>query len=79
MLKVFATHQFKAGNSQAVRIPADMAFPPKTELLVTRQGNKIIVEPREESLASVPALFASLKPHFTGRRPEFVAVERVGS
>jgi antitoxin VapB len=36
----FNTRQFQAGNSQAVRLPADIAFPPKTELVVTREGEK---------------------------------------
>jgi antitoxin VapB len=76
MTQAFITRQFKAGNSQAVRIPSEMAFPPKTELLVIREGNRIIVEPREETLENVPALFAALKPHFDGKRPEFVETER---
>jgi antitoxin VapB len=33
MQKVFHTRQFKAGNSAAVRIPANMAFPHHTNLV----------------------------------------------
>ncbi|EGY28886.1 SpoVT / AbrB protein [Candidatus Regiella insecticola 5.15] len=50
MSMMFNTRQFRAGNSQAVRIPAEMAFPPKTELVVHREGNRIIVEPKEKTL-----------------------------
>jgi len=75
-MEAFVTHQFRAGNSQAVRIPANMAFPPKTELIVRREGNRIIVEPREETLKALPALFAALNPHFDGQRPEFVEQDR---
>jgi len=45
MSAVFHTRQFRVGNSQAVRLPAKMAYPPETELTVTRMG------PKEESLA----------------------------
>ena len=51
MSAVFETRQFKAGNSQAVRLPAKLAYPPDTELTVTRIGDKIIIEPKEETLA----------------------------
>ena len=76
MEKVFHTRQFMAGNSAAVRIPKEMAFPPKTALLVIRQGNRLIVEPEAETLENVPALFAQLGQHYRGKRPEFVEAER---
>ena len=72
----FTTRQFRAGNSQAVRIPADMAFPPQTELNVTREGDRIIIEPKEQTLAALPLLFAALKPYHNGKRPEFEAEDR---
>ncbi|GFN45387.1 antitoxin [Candidatus Regiella insecticola] len=76
MSMIFNTRQFRAGNSQAVRIPADMAFPPKTELVVHREGNRIIVEPKEQTLGDIPRLLHSLNPHFIGGRPEFEETER---
>jgi antitoxin VapB len=51
MSAVFQTRQFRAGNSQAVRLPAKLAFPPDTELTITREGEKIIIQPKEETLA----------------------------
>ncbi|MDR1349230.1 MAG: hypothetical protein LBJ59_00340 [Zoogloeaceae bacterium] len=74
MQKIFHTKQFMAGNSPAVRIPMDMAFPPHTSLVVVREGGRIIVEP--ETLEDVPELFAKLGKHHTGERPEFVEAER---
>ncbi|MDR1934666.1 MAG: AbrB family transcriptional regulator [Candidatus Accumulibacter sp.] len=74
MPQVFHTKQFRAGNSAAVRIPAEMAFPPQTALIVIRDGNRIIVEP--ETLQDVPGLFAALGRHHTGKRPECVETER---
>jgi antitoxin VapB len=76
MLNFFTTRQFKAGNSQAIRIPSDMAFPPKTELNVHREGDRIIIEPVEKTLAQLPLLFAALKPFHSGQRIEFEAEER---
>jgi antitoxin VapB len=75
----FNTRQFQAGNSQAVRLPADIAFPPKTELVVTREGEKIIIRPLEKTMEDIPLLFASLKKHVIGEvlaRPEFIESER---
>ena len=76
MPKVFHTRQFMAGNSPAVRIPVGMAFPKQTKLVVIREGNRIIVEPEEASLESLPALFAALRPQHTVERPEFVEAQR---
>lgn len=79
MHQAFTTRQFQAGNSQAVRLPADLAFPPKTELVVTRVGDRIIVQPLEKTLGHVPHLFASLKKHAAPgalKRPEFVEASR---
>jgi antitoxin VapB len=75
----FNTRQFQAGNSQAVRLPADIAFPPKTELVVTREGEKIIIQPLEKTMEDIPFLFASLKKYVIGEvltRPEFIEAER---
>lgn len=82
MAITFNTRQFQAGNSQAVRLPADIAFPPKTELVVTRDGEKIIIEPLEKTMEELPLLFAALKEHLIKEeltRPEFVEAERCWS
>lgn len=79
MAITFNTRQFQAGNSQAVRLPADIAFPPKTELVVTREGEKIIIQPLEKTMEDVPFLFASLKKYALKEeitRPEFIEAER---
>ena len=79
MTLIFNTRQFQAGNSQAVRLPADIAFPPKTELVVTREGEKIIIQPLEKTMEDVPFLFASLKKYAIKKeltRPEFIEAER---
>jgi antitoxin VapB len=76
MSQTFVTRQFMAGNSPAVRIPVSMAFPNKTELRVIREGDRIIVEPKEKNLGDVPRLLHALNAYFVGERPEFEATER---
>jgi len=76
MQKLFHTRQFMAGNSPAVRIPMGMAFPDKTEVVVMRDGDRIIVEAQKETLESVPALFAKLGKHHNRQRPVFIDAER---
>ncbi len=72
----FITRQFRAGNSPAVRIPSSMAFPHKTELIVIREGDRIIVEPKEKTLGDLPKLFYALGKNFAGSRPDFDETER---
>jgi len=76
MQKVFYTRQFMAGNSPAVRIPMDMAFPNKTDLVVIREGDRIIVEPQVETLEGIPALFAKIGKRHSRKRPEFIEADR---
>jgi antitoxin VapB len=74
MPQTYTSRQLQGGNSQVVRLPANIAFPPKPELVLTREGEKIIVHPLEETMENVPQLFAALKQHVIGAkltRPEF--------
>ncbi len=44
------TRAFKSGNSQAVRIPADMAYDDTSvELTITRSGDVITISPKRTS------------------------------
>jgi antitoxin VapB len=72
----FITHQFMAGNSPAVRIPVSMAFPHKTELVVIRENDRIIIEPKEKTLGKLPELFYALRENFVNGRPDFEEIER---
>jgi antitoxin VapB len=40
---------FKSGGSQAVRLPKEYRFEGQEEVLVYRQGNRIILEPKKKS------------------------------
>jgi antitoxin VapB len=53
------TRAFRSGNSQAVRIPAEMAFEDGAELTITRSGDVITLAPKKQNLkAMVEALRA---------------------
>ncbi|MBK9446962.1 MAG: AbrB/MazE/SpoVT family DNA-binding domain-containing protein [Betaproteobacteria bacterium] len=59
------TRVFKNGNSQAVRIPADIAYErTDMELEIERDGDEIRIRPARRSLSGVLAKFASFSPSF---------------
>lgn len=59
------TRVFKNGNSQAVRIPADLAYErTDMELEIERDGDEIRIRPARRSLSGVLSKFASFSPDF---------------
>lgn len=59
------TRAFKNGNSQAVRIPADLAYErTDIELEIERQGDEIRIRPARRSLSGVLVKFAQFSPDF---------------
>ena len=58
------TRAFKSGNSQAVRIPAELAYDDTSvDLTITRHGDTIVIQPARPSLREmVAALRAMPKP-----------------
>lgn len=59
------TRVFKNGNSQAVRIPAELAYErTDIELEIEREGDEIRIRPARRSLAGVLAKFARFSPDF---------------
>jgi len=60
-----ATRAFRNGNSQAVRIPADLAYEDAgIDLEIERQGDELRIRPARRSLAGVLARFARFSPDF---------------
>lgn len=56
---MYITRVFKNGNSQAVRIPADLAYErTDMELEIEREGDEIRIRPARRSLAGVLEKFA---------------------
>jgi antitoxin VapB len=45
IVPVMRTRTFRSGNSQAVRLPAELAYPENTEVEVTRMGDVVTISP----------------------------------
>jgi antitoxin VapB len=60
-----ATRAFKNGNSQAIRIPADLAYE-RTDigLEIERHGDEIRIRPARRSLSGVLSKFAAFSSDF---------------
>jgi antitoxin VapB len=55
------TRAFKSGNSQAVRIPAEIAYEELgVDLLITRNGNVITIAPAKKSMRDVVATLRAM-------------------
>lgn len=59
------TRVFKNGNSQAVRIPAELAYKnTDIELEIERVGDELRIRPARRPLSGVLAKFARFSPDF---------------
>lgn len=59
------TRVFKNGNSQAVRIPAELAYQRSDiELEIERVGDELRIRPARRSLTGVLAKFSKFSPDF---------------
>jgi len=72
------TKAFKNGNSQAIRIPADIAYERMDmDLEIERDGDEIHIRPVRRSLSGVLTKFAKFSPSFMAEgRGEQAQVER---
>ena len=59
------TRLFKNGNSQAVRIPAELAFPTSDmELEIERVGEELRIRPAQRRMGNVMKVLSSFSPNF---------------
>jgi antitoxin VapB len=59
------TKLFKNGNSQAVRIPAELAYNSlDIELVIEREGDELHIRPACRRMSDVSAKFAQFSPNF---------------
>jgi antitoxin VapB len=59
------TKLFKNGNSQAVRIPAELAYSSwDMELIIERQGDELRIRPAPRRMGDVLSKFAQFSPDF---------------
>ncbi|MEJ0028183.1 MAG: hypothetical protein WDN01_19315 [Rhizomicrobium sp.] len=47
---------FRSGNSNAVRLPAEIAYPVNTEVEITRHGDTVTIRPAAGSLRELVAI-----------------------
>ena len=60
-----STRLFKNGNSQAVRIPAELAFSSyDMELVIERVGDELRIRPAQRRMVNVMQALASFSPDF---------------
>ena len=59
------TKIFKNGNSQAVRIPAELAYSAwDIDLIIERQGDELRIRPAQRRMGDVMAKLAKFSPDF---------------
>lgn len=59
------TRLFKNGNSQAVRIPADLAYSNwDIDLVIERQGDALLIRPAPRRMGDVLGKLAQFTPDF---------------
>lgn len=73
------TRTFRSGNSEAVRLPRDMAFGANVELTLVRSGDVLTIYPARTSPASLVDRLAALpRPASVEIRDEEPLDERPG-
>ena len=78
-MTVAKTRTFRSGNSEAVRLPKDVAFGENVELVIFRSGDVLTLYP---AATSIPEMIARLKtlpvPPSIEKRDDEELPERLG-
>lgn len=70
---------FRSGNSQAVRLPREIAYADGVELTITRSGDVLTIQPKRPSIAEMFAKLDALpKPSYIEVRDTEEIPERPG-
>lgn len=78
-MPVVRTRTFRSGNSQAVRLPKDVAFGDDVELVIVRSGDVMTIYPAETTIAEMIDRLRTLPaPSDIERRDEEDLPEREG-
>jgi antitoxin VapB len=59
-MTIAKTRTFRSGNSQAVRLPKDIAFGDEVELIAIKSGNVLTLYPVQTTIAEMIAKLATL-------------------
>ena len=78
-MTITRTRTFRSGNSEAIRLPKDIAFGENVELVIVRSGDVMTIYP---SATSIPAMIKRLRtlpaPPSIERRDDEELPERRG-
>ncbi len=78
-MTVAKVRTFKSGNSEAVRLPKDIAFGVDVELIAIRSGDVLTLYPVSMSIAEMVLRLAALPaPSSIEKREEMELPERAG-
>lgn len=78
-MAISRTKTFRSGNSEAVRLPKDIAFGPDVDLIVVRSGDVVTLYPARKTLAEmIEQLEAMPKPPAIEKREVSELDERPG-
>lgn len=66
---------FKNGRSQAVRIPKEYAFEGVTELVIRRDGERLILEPAKKSWLTLNQETEPVGDDFLADRPDLFEID----
>jgi antitoxin VapB len=78
-MPVARTRTFRSGNSEAVRLPKDVAFGDDVELVIVRSGDVMTIYPAETTIAEmIDRLRALPAPPEIERRDAEELLERKG-
>ena len=78
-MTVARSRTFRSGNSEALRLPKDVAFGDDVELVLVRSGNVMTIYPAATSIIEMLATLRSTPtPRSIERRDEEPLAERLG-
>lgn len=79
LMTIARTRTFRSGNSEAVRLPRDVAFGENVELVIVRSGDVMTIYPAATTIAALVARLRSLPvPPAIERRDGEELPERAG-
>ena len=78
-MAVARSRTFRSGNSQAIRLPKDVAFGEDVELLIVRSGDVMTIYPATKSIPEMIERLRTLPvPPEVEQRDEVEVPERLG-
>lgn len=78
-MTVVTSKTFKSGNSEAVRLPKEVAFGPGVEVVIERKGDVVTISPKRKTVREMLAKLDALpKPSTVGKRDIVIIPKRKG-